>query len=196
MGVAWAPWLDYNARMKTRARRLAAPFVVTAGVYGGHAAAELPRAAPGSTIDIRLDGRCFERWEKTCPEGYRCNPPPPKQVQCPPAARPNDTVEKRADGTCWAFPTDFRCPPPPSTCNPPPPRQVLCPEAKPEPPTPDPKFAPPPPPEQPTLPDAPPGAKLIRNADGSCVAFIDPKCPPNVPCNPPPPMPVKCPPEE
>ncbi|MCB9540026.1 MAG: hypothetical protein H6704_27750 [Myxococcales bacterium] len=180
--------------MKTRARRLAAPFVVTAGVFGGHAAAELPTAPHGAKVDVRPDGTCWQFYETRCPPGARCNPPPPRQVQCPPAAGPTETVERRADGTCWAFPADFRCPPPPSTCNPPPPRQVLCPEAKPEPPKPDPKFAPPPPPKQPELPDAPPDARIIRRDDGTCVAVYDVRCPPDVACNPPAPMPVKCPP--
>ena len=68
------------------------------------------------------------------------------------------------------------------------------PEAKPEPPKPDPKFAPPPPPKQPELPDAPPDARIIRRDDGTCVAVYDVRCPPDVACNPPAPMPVKCPP--
>lgn len=45
----------------------------------------------------------------------------------------------------------------------------------------------------PPLPDAPPGANVVKNADGTCWFYAPPStCPPKATCNPPPPRQVKC----
>jgi hypothetical protein len=43
------------------------------------------------------------------------------------------------------------------------------------------------------LPQPSPGAQVSKRPDGTCWESVDTKCPPNVPCNPPPPRQVACP---
>jgi hypothetical protein len=121
-------------------RRLAAPFVFTAslaapaaahpppaeGAAPAKPAPTLPAARFGARVQERDDGTCWERHTMKCPEGVKCNPPPPRQVKCLPAPSPGGKVSADANGTCWqTFSVECE---PGATCNPPPPRQVKCPK--------------------------------------------------------------------
>lgn len=59
-----------------------------------------------------------------------------------------------------------------------------------------PTVNPPPPPQKKKLPKAPDGANVFRRDDGTCWYVQNVQCPPNVNCNPPPPMQVECPPPD
>lgn len=138
-----------------------------------------------------------------------------------PDAPPNSHVEVQPDGTCVAFPKDFKCPPPPSTCNPPPPMPVKCPLPVATDPSRVVKRADgtcfetfhvecaagdlcnPPPPRDVACPKPPeppkqvaPNTRIFKGPDGTCREHVDVRCPPGVMCNPPPPRVVPCPPEE
>jgi hypothetical protein len=76
-------------------RHLAAPFVLTAMLSGPALAdntppkqppqtKKLPKAPDRSRVRRDPDGRCFYHEPENCPEGARCNPPPPMEVECPP----------------------------------------------------------------------------------------------------------------
>ncbi len=146
---------------------------------------------PKPKVVRNADGTCTEFIDVVCEEGETCNPPPPREVPCPPElaggeptdppkpARAKGTISMSYDGECTLY-HSVECDPG-EKCNPPPPEKVKC-----------------PPEELAKLPDAPSsGGRLRRNPTGVCTFFHDsPKCPPGATCNPPPPMAVKCPPEE
>lgn len=121
--------------------------------------------ADGKRITRRRNGTCWQSFKTSCPEGARCNPPPPRPVECPAELSLGlPTQIKEGDKTTWRRP-DGRCESmfnieceEGSTCNPPPPQPTPCPDAlvpahmrkSPAtlaPPVP-PKFAPPPPPKR------------------------------------------------
>jgi hypothetical protein len=86
---------------------------------------------PTVTVTRRPDGTCWEMVSVTCPPQMACNPPPPRQVDCPPdsdASLPEPSVAAnvhvRPDGSCWES-FSVTCPAG-AMCNPPPPRQVRC----------------------------------------------------------------------
>jgi hypothetical protein len=97
--------------------------------------------------------------------------------------------------TVGLLPACTMAPPPPR--NPPPPEATV--EAPPPPPEP---TAPvdveePPPKVDDGLPEAKEGQKVVKQPDGTCMAYFDVDCPPPpATCNPPPPMKVKCPPDK
>lgn len=84
---------------------------------------------PGGYIKRDQHDNCRKFFQSACPEGAKCNPPPPRWVQCPPEllnwAKPGEKVVKNGDGTCRVF-HEIRCPEG-ATCNPPPPKRVRCP---------------------------------------------------------------------
>ena len=42
-----------------------------------------PDTSKNPNIHKRADGTCWEHFSMECPEGARCNPPPPREVKCP-----------------------------------------------------------------------------------------------------------------
>ena len=74
-------------------RMLAAPFLATVA-FGALAFADntpppkkLPKAPDESKVTKREDGTCWYFNNPTCPPNVHCNPPPPRQVECPPAKK-------------------------------------------------------------------------------------------------------------
>ena len=97
-----------------------------------------PEEIPGDKITIEKmpDGTCMEYVDVYCPPGDSCNPPPPREVQCPeemelPTAKNPDAVSVRDNGECYESLGNEGCPPD-VRCNPPPPRRVKCPPKQPE----------------------------------------------------------------
>jgi hypothetical protein len=109
--------------MKSRAA-LAASFVATIAASACSSSVPPTENPPGPYV------------ETGNPPGPTDDPPPPpdpgeKEPTDPeglPSAGPGENVQKRPDGTCYAY-AQVDCPAPPVTCNPPPPRQVACPDA-------------------------------------------------------------------
>jgi hypothetical protein len=74
--------------------KLAAPFVLTALLSPAFAdnsgptrnpppqKRKLPKA-PNDNVMRHPDGTCWYRAPQHCPEGAKCNPPPPYEVECP-----------------------------------------------------------------------------------------------------------------
>ncbi|MFN3197387.1 MAG: hypothetical protein ACE366_03045 [Bradymonadia bacterium] len=110
-------------------------------------------------ITRRQNGTCWQSSSMKCPEGARCNPPPPRPVTCPPELSLGlPTQIKQGESTIWRLPNgqceqmfNVKCPEG-ALCNPPPPQPVTCPDPllpphmrkQPEAPS-NQKFAPPPP---------------------------------------------------
>jgi hypothetical protein len=72
-------------------------------------------SSKGSKIELdegALD--CREFFSMTCPEGAKCNPPPPKTVPCPPELRPTLAAgvkpTKRQGNRCWFDLVEVVCP--------------------------------------------------------------------------------------
>jgi hypothetical protein len=67
-------------------RVLAAPFLFTALAFGDATPPhkKLPKAPEGATVTRDDDGTCWVRSGGHCPPNVHCNPPPPRQVECPP----------------------------------------------------------------------------------------------------------------
>ncbi|HTM21150.1 MAG TPA: hypothetical protein VL172_11595 [Kofleriaceae bacterium] len=107
------------------------------------------------------------------------NPPPPMQADAGAAATPPPAAKlvKRGPGDCvMVFPDNCAAiEAKGGDCNPPRPEAVPCPDET-------------PPPAAVSMGD-------ISRAGDKCTYYMNPSCPPNVPCNPPPPMNVACPPE-
>ena len=80
------------------------------------------------TIKKQDDGTCIEYTSVECPPDTKCNPPPPRKVDCPDADLPDAKVAANvhvdAQGKCWEH-TPVNCPKG-AMCNPPPPRDVKC----------------------------------------------------------------------
>lgn len=84
---------------------------------------------PDGYIQRNEHDSCRQFFKSSCPEGAKCNPPPPRWVECPSEllnwAKPGERVVKNPDGTCRVF-HEMHCPEG-ATCNPPPPKRVRCP---------------------------------------------------------------------
>jgi hypothetical protein len=83
----------------TRSRRaLAAPFIITMAlapaVHAEDSAAKKPKADPSRPYDKR-GGKCYQHPEEHCPPGAHCNPGPPREVECPPEAKPGKDAQKK-----------------------------------------------------------------------------------------------------
>jgi hypothetical protein len=124
---------------------LAASFVLTISIAPGCSSSQRTTHAAEPDMSTAESGGPPRHANPPPPEGHggpapetgepHANPPGPevdKPVPEPEPAQagPNDNVEIRKNGTCWAR-VDVKCPPPPATCNPPPPRQVDCPDETP-----------------------------------------------------------------
>jgi hypothetical protein len=75
-------------------RLLAAPFVLTAWLspaFGDTSPPKkgLPAADPNANVEQRPDGSCWQHETPNCPPNAKCNPPAPRQVQCPPKKKPS-----------------------------------------------------------------------------------------------------------
>jgi hypothetical protein len=76
-------------------RKLAAPFVLTALMAPAFAdnsgptrnpppqKRRLPKAPDDSRVSKHEDGTCWYHAPEHCPPGAKCNPPPPREVECP-----------------------------------------------------------------------------------------------------------------
>ena len=80
-------------------RSLAAPFVLTAlmsPVFADNSPPtrnpppqkrKLPKAPNEGNVERHPDGTCWFYEPEHCPPDVHCNPPPPHEVECPPAKK-------------------------------------------------------------------------------------------------------------
>jgi hypothetical protein len=107
-----------------------APEQETGAGAGNQAPIEVAR--DNSRVERNADGTCTRYVAVDCPEGVKCNPPPPQQVDCPdekdlpeaPKTAGDLFVDKQ--GYC-NFVREVKCPPN-VPCNPPVPERVRCPK--------------------------------------------------------------------
>jgi hypothetical protein len=165
-----------------RRTAFAAPLIVIAGCGGKDAANDPSKPAfAGHSWTVWKQGdKCRADVRIGCPPKVACNPPAPREIECPGGATETTTVivVEKPDKTCAIVPdgcSELACATQATAC--PAPYQA-----------------------------APPPEKLVaiwsihrgRNSPDACEAFDELACsvPPNQPappCNPPPPMPVACP---
>ena len=126
-----------------------------------------PITAPAPEVTLYAKGgRCYQEVEEHCPEGKKCNPPAPEQVDCPPVQAATLTVTEAA----CSLDVDWRCLPD-TVCKPLKEQATPCPEGL-----------------------WPASYRLHTTADGRCRAMVKTSCPEGVTCNPPPPRSIDCPP--
>jgi hypothetical protein len=163
-----------------RRTQFAAPFIVSiAACSGGKPHEDPAKTFPGTVwyVHKQAGDTCIASLtDLGCPKGAMCNPPPPSESKCPPFAGGQEwtNVAKRADGKCAMLPAgcvEESCLGLVTDC----PLEI--------------------------------GQKLPaqftsvfqifqRPDDKGCAATMnsDFSCPPNVACNPPPPVQMPCPP--
>lgn len=160
-----------------RRTTFAAPLIVTVASCsssGKADQAERPPRYPGTvwSVFMQPDG-CHALEEPDCPPNVACNPPPVREVKCPPGSSGRNIVRiaQRADSQCAVLPegcTSDRCLESPAECPLPPGK---------------------------TIPKKLGSTLEIEMRAGEChVEEHTPECPPNADCNPPAPRRVRCPP--
>lgn len=161
-------------------RAFVVTFAVAASACGGAepaatqtgASETAPRSLLGISDRVRRTGDiCIITYgDGDCPEGARCNPPPPEPVACPPELVADGVIARGDDGTCTLIPAEVCELGPMPTCNPPPPRPVPC------------------------VPSEVDAGLTHARADGTCTQFVAPSCPqPTRTCTQPPSSVVACP---
>jgi hypothetical protein len=81
------------------------------------------------TVHVDSTGACRASMTVQCPQKGTCNPPPPRQVDCPDGievGKPLTIVAWEGQAGCYILPEPVSCPKD-ATCNPPPPRRTACP---------------------------------------------------------------------
>ncbi len=207
--------------------RFAAPFVVVVAAAGGcsdgkkgDTAPPEPKAQRSWSVH-RTGDTCLAHVPMSCPEGYRCNPPPPMQMPCPPQETGSPFKVVSNDGTsCFLEDGTTAVTCPSHEYEPPPPAPIdaavevaaslrrwtvsrggkdcwaaidpdPCTQLQLKPGDPIPPCNPP----APMKIECPPAhvIAIVETAAETCETDSDAGCDPGVKCNPPRPMPVACP---